>query len=182
MMHHKEHRKDGGKKMPAHIALAVLEPLVGKLTDAFLRKKRQSVAVAELQDQVVQMLANQQKAEVEIRAAQLAILSLTRYLAMTQPNIFVLRGDRLEISAGPNGNGIEPSIGDALSAFNASVEHQVHQRIDPATITPPAPNPSVPPRQLQKGVAPPPCTDEEALNRFFEDFDREIMRTRLGEQ
>lgn len=170
---------------PVTIALlnAVLSPFVRKLTENFLNRQRNTVGVAELQDQVTRLLDSQRDLEFENTQARMVVLAFARYLAHTQREIFVLKNDRLEIVTRPPSER-EEFIEHAIDNFAISLEARLKRRADgsPEAAQPRPPSHSASSRSTSSesstgavGVA-----TSEALNKFFEGFEEEIMRTRLG--
>ncbi|MDH2430412.1 hypothetical protein [Sphaerisporangium sp. TRM90804] len=158
--------------MVAELVLAVLYPFVGKLTEDFLNRRRKGVDIAEIQEQVVRLMASQRAVETELADARVTVLALTRHLVRTQGQTFVLHGDRLELLAGQEpGSGVGPVI----ERFSSSVEQRLHTRR--AASGPP----HVPARA--PAAAPVSAADSaEALNSFFDGFEEEIMRARRGQE
>lgn len=151
------------------IVAAVLSPLVSKLTEDFLRRRRNAVKITELQHQVVDLLASQRRLEVEAAQARLTVLALTRYLALSQHDIFVVHEDLLELAIAPGGENTAV-IGGAIDRFNSSVEAHVARRHRLAVESPP----QSPERSARRQA------EADSLNRFFDGFEEEIMQARLG--
>jgi hypothetical protein len=174
------------KKMIATIVPAVLGPLVKKLTNDFLNRRRNMVTISELQDQVVRLMASHRELQFEVAQAQMTVIALTRYLAMTQGQAFVFNGDRLELAIGPQGQR-ETLIGHALSDFNSSVETHVRRQLNSAARTaqqpaPPAYSPSsrsIPTEGSASGAQ---ALSSKALDAFFEGYAAEVMQARLGRE
>jgi hypothetical protein len=104
---------------------------------------------------------------------------LTRYLALTQQETFLLRGGSLELSVENNSQGrasVEPAIKDFSHAVQARIERQ-NQRsahLPGASKNRAAISSATP---VQRTVSP---DGSKALDDFFDGFEEEIMRTRLG--
>lgn len=155
---------------------AVLSPFVSKLTDNFLNRQRNSVAVTELQDQVARLLDSRDDLEIESIQTRMAVLAFARNLAFTQHDIFVLKGDRLEVLGRPS-SGREELIERAIDDFSLSLEARL-KRIEArrAREAEPYPRPTFTPGPPSNvGVATP-----EALAKFFDGFEEEVMRARMG--
>jgi hypothetical protein len=161
------------------IIIALLPSMAKKLAEYFLDKRRNSVTIKELQDQILQLLEVQRGLQIEATQARLAIMALTRYLALTQQETFLLRGGSLELAAGDRGKGralVEPAIRDFSHTVQARIERQNRRSTrltsvpkNRATISSATP--------VQRTVSP---EESKALGVFFEGFEEEIMRTRLG--
>lgn len=147
--------------------LAVLAPLVSKLTEDFLDRRRDRVSVVELQDQISRLLASRWQVEADVAQVRMAVIALTRYLARTQGEIFVLRDDLLELSI-PSNDRRQETVGHAISDFNSLVEARLNRR------------PSL--RSPKNPVRDRPVVSSEALNEFFDGFEEGIMRARLGRE
>lgn len=171
--------------MVTEILLAVLSPFVTKLTEDFLDHRRNTVAVTELQDQIVRLLADHRELQMEVVQARMAVVALTRYLVLTHGETFVLHGDRLELARDPQGRR-QTILGHVIEDFSSSVEARVGGRQSRP------PEPRRPSRPLPPQSARPTSTTEsadgsrtasaEALKGFFDDFEEEIMRARLGRE
>jgi hypothetical protein len=162
------------------IVLAVLKPLVSKLTEDFLDGRRNKVAIADLQDQVLRLLRSQREMEIEISQARMAVLALTRYLALTQSETFVLRRDPLELVISSKVQELA-TVDHAIQDFDTSVKARLHResnRTARSHGTPSSSNsvaakgPTSHARDASSG----------ALDRFFDGFEEEIMRARLGRE
>ena len=163
----------------------VLPPLLGQLTNGFLEGRRNSLTVAELQAQVVRLLVDQRQMEVDIEKANLTVLALARFLANSQRKTFVLYDDdRLELNVsrlGPR----EDEVGQALEDFYVDIERLAFRR---AGIPPAKPqraeSPSPPESRRPRPKATPPreplAATPKALSTFFDGFEEEILRARLG--
>lgn len=158
------------------ITLAVLKPLVTKLTEDFLARRRNKVAISELQDQVLRLLMSQRELQFEVTQARMAVVALTRYLALTQAETFVLHRDRLELAIEPPDHR-QAVIGHAIEDFNSSVEARLQRQS--SRMPRQRPVSSLPAKAVTSDVQ---NASPDALSRFFDDFDEEIMRTRLGRE
>jgi hypothetical protein len=172
--------------MIEQIVLAVLNPLVSKLTDDFLNKRRNTVAIAELQDQVIRLLAGHRELEIEVAQARMAVLSLSRYLALTQGNIFVLRDDRLEVAISPQSER-QIVIGHAIDSFSSSVEAHLQRQLGRSSKASAHSGSAVSPPALRSASGEGSMSSKrdrssEALSKFFDGFEEEIMRARLGRE
>lgn len=177
----------GSMTDPVTIAVlnAVLSPFVSKLTDNFLNRQRNTVTVAELQEQVTRLLDTQQDLVIESMQARMVVLAFARYLARTQREIFVLRDDhRLEVISRPPSER-EDLVERAIEDFTLSLETRLRQ--NEARRSREAAQPWPPPRSPRSrstSSQTPPSTvgvaTPEALNKFFDGFGEEIMRARLG--
>ena len=168
----------------------VLPPLLGQLTNGFLEGRRNSVTVAELQAQVVRLLVDQRQMEIDIEKANLTVLALTRFLANSQRKTFVLYDDdRLELNVSRRGTR-EDEVGRALEDFYVDIERLAFRRagIPPAkpqrgeTPSPRGETPSPPESWRPKATSArePLAATPKALSTFFDGFEEEIMRARLG--
>lgn len=147
------------------IVLSVLKPFVSKLTEAFLQRRRNKVAIADLQDQVLRLVMSQRELQIEVQQAQQTILALTRYLVLTHADTFIVQQGHLELAAKPV-DADRVVVGQAIQGFTSSVEASVQHRSRHA-------------RDPQSSVVSA-DTSSEALDRFFDGFAEEIMQARLG--
>jgi len=176
----------------------VLPPLVSQLTEGFMDRRRDGVTVDELQRRVIDILVNQRAMEYEMTDMRMTVLALTRYLANSQRDTFVLYGDdRLELAVGSQPPRAA-EISQALAEFQETMEELVRRRAggsvgpraDGARHSPVgsrqqeraplAPAVPVPRRYARSAEAEPLEVTPEALSSFFDGFDEEIMRARLG--
>jgi hypothetical protein len=177
-------RDPRGGKMFEAIVLAVLKPLVSKLTEDFLNRRRSTVTIAELQDQVIRLMVSHRELEGQVTEARMSVIALTRYLALTQGGIFILNGDRLELATVPLDQR-QVLVGHAIEDFNSTVEARLQRQFKRAERTTrqsrsPLPRSSgLAPTHGSVGAA---VNSSEALNSFFDNFEEEIMRTRLGRE
>jgi hypothetical protein len=162
------------------IVLAVLKPLVSKLAEDFLGGRRNKVAIVDLQDQVLLLLRSHRELEIEISQARMAVLALTRYLALTQSETFILRRDPLELAISSNVRELA-TVDHAIQDFNSSVKARLQKQ---SNRTARSHGTSSPSNFMLGKSSTSHATDEssEALNRFFDGFEEEIMRTRLGRE
>ena len=172
--------------MVTEIILAVLSSLVTTLTEDFLGRRRDDVSVSELQNQVVDLMADQHALRFEIAEARVTVLALTRYLAFTHGEAFVLNDDRLRLVAEPSQDRRQVILGEVISDFDSSVRERVGRRAErrrglprPASPRPPGPASSAPRASSRETDAP--ITSEAALEAFFDGFDEEVLRARLGQ-
>lgn len=158
---------------------AVLPPLIRELTDDFLDRRRDRVTVAELQHQVTHLLISQRQVEIELTQVRMAVLALTRYLAVTQNETFVFQNDQLELASPPPAR--QPAaISKAIEDFHASVEARVNQsRKPPSKIDVKLRPNTLAPNSLSAASKSPSAVSADALARFFDGFDEEVMRERL---
>jgi hypothetical protein len=165
------------------LVLAVLNPLVSKLTEDFLTRRRNTVHIADLQDQVVRLMASHLQLEEEVTQTRLSVIALTRYLARTQAEVFVLKGDFLQlVTVAPNQRQV--LIGHAIQDFSSGVEARLQERLGRSEQTTQQSK-----SQLSRSTQPDStratggnnaASSSEALNKFFDGFEEEIMRARLG--
>lgn len=158
------------------LIVAVLQPMVAKLTEYFLDKRRSSVTIAELQNQVLQLLETQRDLQFEVASARMAVIALSRYLSLTHREIFLLRGESLELAVAEQEQRqalVAPAIRDfsqSLEARFARKNSQFASRVNDS----------------REGQIAPPSRPEavrstsDALSKFFDGFEEEIMRARLG--
>src|SRR5262245_29064618 len=76
--------------MVVELLAAILSPFVSQVTEHFLDGRRDTVPVSELQRQVLSLLAGQRELEFEVTQARMAVLALSRYLAYTHQETFIL--------------------------------------------------------------------------------------------
>jgi hypothetical protein len=161
----------------------VLPPLLGQLTNGFLEGRRNSVSVAELQAQVVRLLVDQRLMEIDIEKANLTVLALTRFLANSQRNTFVLYDDdRLELNVRRRGTR-EDEVGRALEDFYVDIERLTFRRAGIPPAKPQRAETPSPPESWQPkatSASEPLAATPKALSTFFDGFEEEIMRARLG--
>lgn len=171
--------------MVAEIILSVLSPFVTKITEDFLGRRRATVAVADLQDQVVRLMASHRELEIEVAQARLAVVALTRYLVMTQGEIFALQGDHLTLEIKPRRRR-QVILGQVLDDFSSSVESSISKRqtLRPefSPDTPPQPSPLTRSASKNDSTNETPAAPNKALSGFFDGFEEEIMRARLGQE
>ncbi len=153
--------------MVAELFLAVLSPFVSTLTEHFLNGKQEKVPVARLQDQVIRLMASQRELEIQVEDARRAVFTLTRYLAFSQGEIFAFHDNRLELAIKSPGQR-QVIIGHAIEDFNYSVMSRVQVKRNRQVTSRPEP------------VAGSSIASSEALDRFFEGFEEEIMKERQG--
>jgi len=174
-----------GMSDPVTVALIsyVLGPFVSKVTENFLGRQRNTVSVAELQDQVSRLLESQRELNVENAKTRVAVLFFARHLARTHGETFALTDDRLELVAKDTGRR-EEIVEHALGGFSSSVEARLMERAGKspgaAHVRPVSPPTSSRPPHPETSTATVGTATSEALNRFFEGFDKEIMDARLG--
>jgi hypothetical protein len=162
--------------MMEQLLFVVLQPMVAKLTEYFLDKRRGSVTIAELQNQVLQLLAAQRDLQIEVTKARLAVIALSRYLSLTHQEIFLLRGESLELAVAEQDHRqalVAPAIRDFNQSVQARLARQSNQsmtRGDDSCKT----RAALPSRPEAGQSAP------DALSEFFDGFEEEIMRARLG--
>jgi hypothetical protein len=161
--------------MVGEILLAVLPSLVSTLTDQFLGRKRGSIDLTDLQQQVTQLAINQQVLSAEADQARRAVKVLVRYLTVAERETFLLRGDHLELAEGVAGRP-DNDLARVLQEFGTSVEGQVRQRQPKLRSSAPGPSPS------GAGEAVEDDRLEQALEHFFDGFDEEIRKARLGHE
>lgn len=155
------------------LIIAVLQPMLVKLTEYFLEKRRSSVTITELQDQVLQLLATQRDLQIEVINARMAVLALSRYLSLTHQEIFFLRGESLELAVAEQDQRqalIAPAIKDFGLSVEARLEHKRRRFVtqDNYQKVTPVARPEIP------------QYESDALGQFFDGFEEEIMRARLG--
>src|SRR5262245_20166029 len=164
------------------VALAVLTPFVTKLTEDFLDRRRGTVDTAELQGQVVRLMGDHRELEIEVAQTQKAVIALTRYLAYTQGKAFVFKGDRLELAINAEGQRDE-IVANAIGNFKRAVEEMRAQRGGHAPGASEQPRPqSSQPKPSGNSTSDRRAASPEALERFFEGFEEEVMKTRLGQE
>jgi hypothetical protein len=161
--------------MVGEILLAVLPSLVSTLTDQFLNRKRDTVDLTDLQQQVTQLAINQQAVSAEAEHARRAVKVLVRYLTVAEKATFLLRGDHLELAEGVAGRP-DNDLARVLQEFGTAVEGQVRQRPPKLRSSVPGSSPS------GAGEAVGDDRLEQALEHFFDGFDEEIRRARLGHE
>lgn len=158
------------------LLIAVLQPMISKLTEYFLEKRRNSVTIAELQNQVLQLLETQRDLGIEVTKARLAVIALSRYLSLTHQEIFLLRGGSLELAVAEQAQR-QALVAPAIRDFGQSVEARLVKRMNSSTTrgyhsrkawTAPPARPVITP------------AESAALAEFFNGVDEELMRTRLG--
>ncbi len=162
------------------IILAVLNPLVTKLTEDFLDRRRNKVAISELQDQVLRFVAQQREMEIEVTQTRMAVLALTRYLALTQAEIFILKPDAIELAINPTKHE-RAVVGHAIQDFSSSVETHLQRSFRRSQVSRPTSS-SFSERSAKANRDHVQPASAEALDRFFDGFDEEIMRVRLGRE
>jgi hypothetical protein len=164
------------------VALAVLTPFVSKLTEDFLDRRRGAVKTAELQDQVVRLMGDHRELEIEVAQTQKAVIALTRYLAFTQGEAFVFKGDRLELAISADGQRDEV-VGNAIGNFHRAVAEICAQRGGRPPGAPGQPRPqSSQPKASGSSTSDSRAASPDALDRFFEGFEEEVMKARLGQE
>jgi RecA/RadA recombinase len=173
------HARKKDKNVIAGTVLAVLPSLAGKLAENFLEHKRKKVDIAELQDQIASLVAANHQMRLEAQDTRLAVMSLTRYLATSQSNVFVFQNNQLELSATLRENDQRQSIGKAISEFDSAVRASARQRLAQEAQVASGEQAKV---QVRQGRAAPENIASDPLDDFFDDFDREIMNRRLGRE
>jgi len=143
---------------------AVLPSVAGKITEGFIQRKRTKIAITELQDQVVQLLASNRQLQIEAQETRLAVLALARYLAMTQAEVFALRDGQLALASAARDNASQKiAIESAIHNFSSRVESHPQSR-----------------RQQLIPARTPTPTPAKAPRDFIDGFNEEVMRARTG--
>lgn len=155
------------------LIIAVLQPMLVKLTEYFLEKRRSSVTITELQNQVLQLLATQSDLQIEVINARMAVIALSRYLSLTHQEIFFLRGESLELAVVEQEQR-QALIAPAIKDFGRSVEARLEQK--QRRLATQGNSQRATPVVRHKI----PQHESDALNQFFDGFEEEIMRARLG--
>jgi hypothetical protein len=113
--------------MIAEIFTATLPALVSRLVDEFSAKRRDSVNVRELQEQVARLTAAQNSLRHNLAEVEHVVLILTRYLALTRQDAFALTGDRLVLTE-PFRREREAVVAPVMTDFGARVELSIERR------------------------------------------------------
>ena len=145
--------------MVAEIFLAVLPPLFGKLTEAFLGNRHQSVDLAQLQEEVARLVRSQRELAVELSEYQRATAHLVRYVARSRRDVFVFHGGQLVLAEQALQR---DDLRELIDGMGADLERRLRQR-----------------------QARPPIADRQsasALDAFFDGFEEEVTRARLGHE
>jgi argonaute-like protein implicated in RNA metabolism and viral defense len=115
--------------MIAEILMATMPSLVMRLTDEFFTKRRDSVDVCELQEQVARLVVENNTQACELAEVRHAVLVLARYLVLTRQDAFMLEADQLTLTDQfllDRETKVPPVIVD----FGARVEQRIQQRQD----------------------------------------------------
>lgn len=136
--------------MTEHPALEALGPLIDALGDNFLAQQRDMVTVAQLQDQVIQLLVADTGPDIDVGRVKMTVFTLIRLLATTQHRVFRLSGDRLWVLSEPQAQR-QILIEDAIDDFDDDVEARLRRHsgrsAEPAPQSQTAPVAGRPPRR-----------------------------------
>ncbi|MBV9011135.1 MAG: hypothetical protein JO281_23045 [Pseudonocardiales bacterium] len=156
------------EKIITKVIFAVLSSLVKKLTENFLDGRRDKVSVRDLQDQVIRLVASHSQMQTEVTRIRMTVIALIKYLALTQGEVFILHDDDLlELAVLASDQRME-MIGYAIGNFDTLVKARLNQRRSL--------------RSPKEQASNSPTVASEALNKFLDGFEEEIMRARLGRE
>lgn len=168
--------------MIAEVLTATLPALVLRLTDEFSAKRRDSVNVRELQEQVAQLMAAEKSLRYNLAEVEHVVLILTRYLALIRRDAFALTGDQLVLTE-PFRSERGAVAAPVMTDFGARVVHSIERRQSHAIES----------FRRQQSAAPAERDEQHADSAdrrgaartsrdFLESFAEEVLDMRLGRE
>ncbi|VVJ14988.1 Uncharacterised protein [Amycolatopsis camponoti] len=161
--------------MIAEIITAAVPTLVTRLADEFFAKRRDSVDVGELQEQVARLVAEKTSLGCELAEIRQAVLVLARYLAVTRQDVFVLETDHLALTERFRIDR-EKTVVPVIDDFRTRVERSVERRQNNAIESFRRRAEGLPGR----GEIAPAVIEGRAVDDFLSDFSEEVLRLRTG--
>lgn len=149
--------------MITELLVGVLQPFITKVTEEFLRRRRDAVDMRVLQDQVAQLVAAQYASSVAAAEVRRAVMVLTRYLVVTSGNMFLIEDDGDELRLATR---FDRERDDALRPAIRNFDHLLRQEI----------------RRRQLVSAELGSSEKSALDGFTDGFAEEILDLRLGRE
>jgi hypothetical protein len=171
--------------MIAEIFTAALPALVTHLTDTFSTRRRDSVDVRELQEQVARLAATQNSLQGNLAEVEHAVLILTRYLALTRQDAFSLAGEQL-VLAEQFRSRREAVVTPVMTDFGARVEQSIEKHQNQAIEAFRRQQSSAPTAPAERDMPWPNSPQHRGGTRsphdFLDTFAEEVLDLRLGRE
>jgi hypothetical protein len=167
--------------MIAEIITAAVPTLITRLADEFFAKRRDSVDIGELQEQVARLVAERNALGCELEEIRHVVLVLARYLALTRQDVFVLRTDHLALTEQYRIDR-EVTVVPVIDDFRMRVEQSVVRRQNSAIESFRRRQTEELAKQEEIASAQPIPVKAGAVDDFLSDFSEEVLRLRTGRE
>jgi hypothetical protein len=165
--------------MIAEILMATMPSLVMRLADEFFDKRRDSVDVRELQEQVARLVVEKNALSCELGEIRRAVLVLARYLALTRQDAFMLEADQLSLTDRFQSER-ETKVAPVIVDFGERVEQRLQQRQECATEAFRRRHST---RFVEPAIVSIPVvksSEPDAVDNFLAGFGEDVLDMRLG--